>query len=170
MFKAYELFALAGILAPAVWLGTQIDDPVIRADLTWAGVSGILCFVLTVWIVPSAAAYLLRRGLKGLDLGKKGTAAGRIEMCVYCRRCSCFRRLYFLFPSRVRLNLCAAVTFSSANVPALLQSVSARTRLWRCLYERDYPYSAVSSSRHCSAGQLQRCSIINLSDGFVRLA
>ena len=50
----------------------------------------MLCYAATVLVIPNASAYLLRRGLKGKDLGKRDTPAGELEMCV-CGECAARR-------------------------------------------------------------------------------
>jgi hypothetical protein len=43
----------------------------------------VFCFLATVLVVPNASTYLLKRGLKGKDLGKRGTPLEDREMCVH---------------------------------------------------------------------------------------
>ena len=74
-----ELLAAFVILIPAIWFALHVDSN-IRRDLLVSLFAGVLCCVSTAWLIPTAASYLLRRGLKGVDLGKKGTAAGRVDM------------------------------------------------------------------------------------------
>lgn len=49
----------------------------------------VLCFLTTLAVIPNASTYLLRRGLKGVDLGKRGTPLGEREMCVRTRAAEC---------------------------------------------------------------------------------
>lgn len=42
--------------------------------------ASVVCFAVTVLVIPNASTYLLRRGLKGKDLGKRGTPAGDVEI------------------------------------------------------------------------------------------
>lgn len=80
MLRLFEIFAAGFILLPAAWLAFHLEDASIQRDLLLSTLAGVLCCVLTSWIIPTASSYLLRRGLKGVDLGKKGTAAGRVDM------------------------------------------------------------------------------------------
>lgn len=80
MLRPFEIAAAALILLPAAWLAANLNDASIQRDLLVSIVAGVLCCAATHWLIPTAASYLLRRGLKGIDLGKKGTDAGRVDM------------------------------------------------------------------------------------------
>jgi hypothetical protein len=152
MFQFSEIAALCVILAPAAWLGSHVGDVSIRSQLAWSAVFGIAGFLVTVWIIPNAASYLVKRGLKGLDLGKKGSARGRLEMCGHADvACSATR-----------------VNFDSLSTPQLLQSIGPGTRVRRSFYGWYHSYSALSSSGCRSACKLQCCAAVDLPHGTPR--
>ena len=82
MLRIYEIFAACTILIPSLWFIGNLKDSAIQFDLLVSIVAGAVCCLVTAWLIPTAASYLLRRGLKGTDLGKKGTEAGRVDMYV----------------------------------------------------------------------------------------
>ena len=43
--------------------------------------ASIFCFLVTAVVIPNASTYFLKRGLKGKDLGKRGTPLEDKEMC-----------------------------------------------------------------------------------------
>ena len=76
--------ALAGLvlLAPSAIIASQIGDAAIRRDLFAGAAGAAACGVATYLIVPNAASYLWKRGLRGRDFGKRGTPLETREMCV----------------------------------------------------------------------------------------
>lgn len=80
MLRLFEIIAAGFILLPAAWLAVHLEDASIQRDLLLSAIAGVACCALTSWLIPTASSYLLRRGLKGIDLGKKGSAAGRVDM------------------------------------------------------------------------------------------
>lgn len=60
-------------LAPATYFASQIQDSNIRRQLAFAAGVSVCTFLVTKWLLPNVATYLLRRGLKGKDMGRRGT-------------------------------------------------------------------------------------------------
>lgn len=75
-----EAAVLAAVCAPALYIASTIPSPEVRAGLAAAGLAGVAALAATVAAVPAASAYLLRRGLWGRDLGKKGSPASFVKM------------------------------------------------------------------------------------------
>jgi len=79
-----EVGALLGCAAPAAYFASRASAPV-AAELARSAGLALLALAATHVGVPAAAAYLLRRGLKGRDMGRRGTPAEAVEMCVRAR-------------------------------------------------------------------------------------
>ena len=69
---------------PAAHFYSLIEAPV-RRQLSYAAGFALLAFFATCWLVPIISAYLMRRGLKGRDMGRRGTRDVAKEMCVRAR-------------------------------------------------------------------------------------
>jgi hypothetical protein len=69
---------------PAAHFYSLIEAPV-RRQLSYAAGFALLAFFATCWLVPIISAYLMRRGLKGRDMGRRGTRDEAKEMCVRAR-------------------------------------------------------------------------------------
>ena len=80
MLSISEALALSGLLAPALYLFSLISSADVRSSLLAAAASSVVAFALTLWLVPLFAAYLARRGLKGRDMGRRGTPKEAEEM------------------------------------------------------------------------------------------
>jgi hypothetical protein len=76
--EAFAFFLLAG---PAAYYFTHVEGSVQRQLAHAAGFS-LLAFFATVWLIPIISNYLLRRGLKGRDMGRRGTPQEAVEVCV----------------------------------------------------------------------------------------
>jgi hypothetical protein len=74
--RLFETLAAFALLLPSAYMYTKIDDEEIKAHVLWAALASLACYASTVWLVPTAASYLLKRGLAGKDRGKMGTEAG----------------------------------------------------------------------------------------------
>ena len=84
-FRLLEPLALLAISLPALALFARIEDASIRASLAAAaGFAAVAC-AATLWLVPMFSWYLERRGLKGKDMGRRGTALEDKEMCAAAR-------------------------------------------------------------------------------------
>jgi hypothetical protein len=75
-----SFFALISL--PAVYFYTRIDSIEIRGAISTAVAFSFLAFAATYRLVPMFSWYLARRGLKGKDMGRRGTPQENEEMCV----------------------------------------------------------------------------------------
>lgn len=76
----WELLGVAALLLPAAWLASNIALDGVRQELFFAAAAAVACFLTTLAVIPATSSYFLKRGLKGIDLGKKGTPAGQVDM------------------------------------------------------------------------------------------
>lgn len=86
-----EAGALLGCAAPAAYFASRASAPV-AAVLARSAALSLLALGATHYGVPTAAAYLARRGIKGRDMGRRGTPAEAVEMCVCRSRVRAWRR------------------------------------------------------------------------------
>lgn len=97
-------------LAPCVLLFFTLPDARVKASILVSTLVSILGFLVTKRVVPVLKASLVRAGLSGLDINKKGTEAGEkrvpesmglasgvvflvsVMLClpVLGRRCTCY--------------------------------------------------------------------------------
>ncbi len=75
-----ESAALLFGAAPAVYFFTKIQDEGVQRSLLYAVAVGIAAFATTVVTIPAVAGYFSRKGLKGRDMGRRGTADENKEM------------------------------------------------------------------------------------------
>lgn len=70
-----ELRALSwGTLAlPLIYLFGRISDASIRYVLQWSALVALVAYLASDVLIPKLQDYLLKRGLKGKDMGRKGT-------------------------------------------------------------------------------------------------
>ena len=80
MLSLLEILALCALLAPALYLFSLISSASVSASLLAAAASSLVAFALTLWLVPMFAVYLARKGLKGRDMGRRGTPREAEEM------------------------------------------------------------------------------------------
>jgi UDP-N-acetylglucosamine--dolichyl-phosphate N-acetylglucosaminephosphotransferase len=78
--RALEVLAVAATLAPACYFGAHIADTNIQKQLLFSLASSVCCFLVTKWLVPNIAQYLSRKGLKGRDMGRRGTPSETTEI------------------------------------------------------------------------------------------
>ena len=80
---------------PAVYYYTQISSPDVQAQLLRAAAFSALAFASTLWLIPIISSFLWRRGLKGRDMGRRGTPQEAVEMCAepHPSFAPCLRRL-----------------------------------------------------------------------------
>jgi UDP-N-acetylglucosamine--dolichyl-phosphate N-acetylglucosaminephosphotransferase len=71
---SYETLGLIILLIPSLFLFFQIDSIELRAKLINAALVSLASFLTTVLLVPAAAPSFAIKGLKGRDLGRRGTA------------------------------------------------------------------------------------------------
>ena len=57
---------------PSVYLLTYVDSAILRYTGCTLAIS-VLTYLLVFWLIPHVKAFTLKAGLKGKDLGKKGT-------------------------------------------------------------------------------------------------
>jgi hypothetical protein len=74
--------AAAAALSPAAYYLSRIASPDVRRDVLYAAAVAAAAFVTTVVTVPAVAPYFSRKGLKGKDMGRRGTPDEHKEMCV----------------------------------------------------------------------------------------
>ena len=77
-----EAAAFLTICAPFLHFVYVIPDSTVRAQLVVSLAGSLVVFLATAAAVPRASKYMLRRGLFGKDLGKKGSPLGEVEVCV----------------------------------------------------------------------------------------
>ncbi len=75
-----EAAALLACSAPAALFGSRIVDASVHAALLRACVAAVCCFLVTLVVIPNTAEYLARKGLKGRDMGRRGTPAEAVEV------------------------------------------------------------------------------------------
>lgn len=71
--KLVYLSTIVALLAPSFYVASQIHNVIVQQTLLWILVAAALCFFLTHSTIPLAKQYTKKAGLKGKDLGKKGT-------------------------------------------------------------------------------------------------
>jgi hypothetical protein len=78
-----ETAAFVALSYPAFYFYSHIaeTEPAAR-QLTLAAGLSLLAFLATLWLVPIISRYLTRRGLKGRDMGRRGTPDESKEVCV----------------------------------------------------------------------------------------
>lgn len=61
------------LFTPAAYLLSQISNEKVKIFLCWAIVASLFCYCTTIFLIPKISHYLLQRGLKGKDYGRRGT-------------------------------------------------------------------------------------------------
>ena len=79
------LFCVACVV-PAAYLYAHIADGAVRTQLAVTAGYSVLAYFATVWLVSVFSSYLSRRGLKGRDMGRRGTPLEHVEMCDRAQR------------------------------------------------------------------------------------
>lgn len=80
--KSYKVLILFLACAlPAVYLFSRLDIDAadkrfIFGNLAFSSVG----FLLTVWLIPVAVPYMLRKGMFGMDINKRGSPGGEIKV------------------------------------------------------------------------------------------
>ncbi len=77
-----EAVSLACALAPSAYLLLSVESERAQSSLGWDLCLGAVAGVLTTLLVPVAKPYMLKRGIRGRDLGKRGTDRELLDMCV----------------------------------------------------------------------------------------
>lgn len=80
MLSGLEAAALAVVAVPAGYLYTTIESAAVRGQLAAAAGVSFVAFLATLWLVPLFGRYLARRGLRGKDMGRRGTPKEHEEM------------------------------------------------------------------------------------------
>ena len=80
MLSLFEIGSLLAVCVPSALLWRSIHDEAVRGLLAVAGGFAFLSFLATLCLVPLFAPYLSRRGLKGRDMGRRGTPQEAVEM------------------------------------------------------------------------------------------
>ncbi len=80
MGRALEVGGFAALLLPAAYLYTRVGDAGVQAQLLFCAAVAVCAFFTTATVVPNMAAYFSRKGLKGRDLGRRGTPQADVEM------------------------------------------------------------------------------------------
>ena len=75
-----ESLAVSLLLAPVAFVAAQVAEPRARAALAHAALVSALAFAATLLLVPAVAPAFARKGLKGRDLGRRGTAREALEV------------------------------------------------------------------------------------------
>ena len=77
--RALESVGLLALLLPTVAVACLLprDDQI---SIGYAAVVGVIAYALTYVLIPQMKELTLKAGLKGRDLGKKGTARESKEM------------------------------------------------------------------------------------------
>ena len=70
------------ISLPALYYYSRIEKDEIRVSIATAAAFSFLAFAATHTLVPLFSWYLARRGLKGRDMGRRGTPLENVELCV----------------------------------------------------------------------------------------
>lgn len=80
MPSLFELAALGVIFAPAITLTNSIVSIETRESIYYSIVVGCFAFLTSYMIIPSVSEYFSRKGLKGKDMGRRGTPDESKEM------------------------------------------------------------------------------------------
>ena len=78
--RALEAAGLALLALPALALALHVH-PSAHAQLLAAAGFAVVAYIATSVLVPHFSWYLERRGLKGKDMGRRGTPDEHKEMC-----------------------------------------------------------------------------------------
>jgi hypothetical protein len=80
MPTATEAGGLVLLFAPALYLFSQIPSEEAKSAIVYALGTAVLAFAVTLVTIPAVAEYFSRKGLKGRDMGRRGTPDEQKEM------------------------------------------------------------------------------------------
>jgi UDP-N-acetylglucosamine--dolichyl-phosphate N-acetylglucosaminephosphotransferase len=80
MLYLSELFGFILVSLPAIYLYSTITDLAVLSKIHFSLIVSIGCGIVTLIAIPRASHYLLRKGLKGKDMGKRGTIYQDVEV------------------------------------------------------------------------------------------
>jgi hypothetical protein len=80
--SAWELAGLAATCAPAVFYFSRIQSAEVQSQVLYSCAVAVLAFATTYVTIPRVSEYFSRKGLKGRDMGRRGTKDEAKEMCV----------------------------------------------------------------------------------------
>ena len=75
-----KVLLVAAPLLPALVLFRRIEDAGVTRELQASAGIALLGYLATCFVLPTFTPFLVRRGLTGKDLCKKGTASADKEM------------------------------------------------------------------------------------------
>ena len=78
--RVYELIFYASLALPGLYLLGQISDAETRGVLTQAGGWSLLAFLSAFLLIPALSSRFMLRGLKGKDMGRRGTPLESVEI------------------------------------------------------------------------------------------
>jgi hypothetical protein len=128
-FALLEPLCFALLCLPGLYYGSTIRNAAVFTQLAHASLFAAVAFVCAYMLIPALGPRFLARGLKGKDMGRRGTAAEHVEMCVQrvpgypvqpssgpiahpCLRCTYTHTYHFSSPSSPSgLGLVCAVVF-----------------------------------------------------------
>jgi len=73
MRSGFQVLSLALLFAPLLWFFGKISDAEAKYMLTGVSFVGVVSYLASDYLIPYLQVFLARRGLKGKDLGRKGT-------------------------------------------------------------------------------------------------
>jgi len=78
--RLYESLFFLCLSAPSIWLLSQISDPEMRQVLGYSGGYSLLAFFSVLFLIPALSSRFIQRGLKGKDMGRRGTSLENVEI------------------------------------------------------------------------------------------
>lgn len=78
--RVYEVIFYAALALPGLYLLGQISDVETRGVLTQAGGWSLLAFLSAFLLIPALSSRFMLRGLKGKDMGRRGTPLESVEI------------------------------------------------------------------------------------------
>jgi len=80
MPSLFELTALGLIFLPAITLTNSLVSIDTKNSIYYSVLVGCLAFFCSYMIIPTVSEYFSRKGLKGKDMGRRGTPDENKEM------------------------------------------------------------------------------------------
>lgn len=75
MARWQNVLLVVAPLLPSLILFSQVEGADIRSELVASSALALLGYVATLYVLPTFTPFLVRNGLSGKDMCKKGTAA-----------------------------------------------------------------------------------------------
>jgi hypothetical protein len=81
-FVLLEPLCFVLLCLPGLYYGATIRNAAVFTQLAHASLFAAVAFVCAYMLIPALGPRFLSRGLKGKDMGRRGTASEHVEMCV----------------------------------------------------------------------------------------